>query len=107
MNIAKASDAELYAELHRIDGIPCNDEATEEALMRRAERIEQELVARAQRAGRCCHTSSVGYRDPPFYPEQEGLRPGELCCTSGCGRVFASDRDWYIAINDAINAELR
>lgn len=51
----------------------------------------------ARRAGRCCHSSIVSYRDPPFYPEQAGLAPGQSKCTEGCGRVFASDEDWHRA----------
>ncbi|WP_245671342.1 hypothetical protein [Nocardia amamiensis] len=28
----------------------------------------------------CGHNSGCGYRNPPFYPEQEQLKPGEFWC---------------------------
>jgi hypothetical protein len=59
-------------------------------------------IARARRAGRCAHQSSVGYLPKPVYPEQEGLKPGQSRCTEGCGRVFDSDEDWYAAMDAAI-----
>jgi hypothetical protein len=58
--------------------------------------------ARAQRAGVCTHGSSVAYRSPAVYPEQEGLTPGQSRCTAGCGRVFESDDDWHRAMADAV-----
>lgn len=58
--------------------------------------------AAAEAAGTCTHGRAYGYRVPVFYPEQEGLQPGELRCAEGCGRVFASDADWVGAIHDAI-----
>jgi hypothetical protein len=59
-------------------------------------------VARAEAAGRCCHGRAVSYRDPPVYPEQEGLAPGQLRCTAGCGSVFGSDAAWLAAIERAV-----
>ena len=54
-------------------------------------------IAQARKAGHCTHQSVVGYRQPIFYPEQEGLKPGQMRCTEGCGRVFEDDDDWYYA----------
>lgn len=59
-------------------------------------------IAAARKAGRCAHQSVVGYLPVPVYPEQEGLRPGEQKCTDGCGEVFASDQDWYDAMDAAV-----
>jgi hypothetical protein len=59
---------------------------------------------RARKRGICTHGSAVGYLNPPVYPEQEGLQPGEKRCTehtAGCTRVFTSDEDWCIAMNEA------
>ena len=56
----------------------------------------------ARKAGRCCHQGAVGYIGQVVYPEQEGLEPGQLRCTDGCGQVFASDEDWWQAMHDAI-----
>ena len=56
----------------------------------------------ARKAGKCCHTSTVGYINPPVYPEQEGLKPGQSRCTEGCGEVFESDQDWYDAMDEAV-----
>lgn len=52
---------------------------------------------RARAAGLCTHNSWVGASRSGeiFYPEQEGLKPGEVVCTDGCGRKFASDEDRY------------
>lgn len=62
-------------------------------------------IAAARKAGRCAHQSAVGYRNPPVYPEQAGLKPGQSRCTDGCGTVFASDDDWYAAMDAAVNGE--
>jgi hypothetical protein len=35
-------------------------------------------IARAERAGICTHGSAAGYHNPPLYPEQAGLKPGQL-----------------------------
>lgn len=70
-----------------------------------------DALHRARRAGRCVHASAVGYISPPVYPEQQGLRPGQVACTDGpvradgrrgCGAVFASDAAWCQAMDDAI-----
>jgi hypothetical protein len=50
MDIARATDEELYAELDRIDSAECNDERTEQALTVRADRITRELEARERDA---------------------------------------------------------
>jgi hypothetical protein len=60
-------------------------------------------IARARRAGVCTHGSAVGYRQPPAYPEQAGLEPGQVRCTAGCGRVFDADADWHQAMADAVS----
>jgi hypothetical protein len=65
-----------------------------------------DAIARAERAGICTHGSAAGYHYPPIYPEQEGLQPGQLRCTKhtgGCQRVFASDEDWYAAMDEAVS----
>jgi len=62
-------------------------------------------IAAAERAGRCTHGRTVGYRSPPCYPEQEGLQPGQSRCTSGCERVFGSGEEWLAAIDEAVNGE--
>jgi len=59
-------------------------------------------VAAAHRAGRCTHGSAVGYSVKRYYPEQEGLRPGQSRCRSGCKAVFDSDEAWHAAMNEAI-----
>lgn len=56
----------------------------------------------ARKAGRCCHNSAVGYLSKPVYPEQEGLKPGQLRCTDGCGTVFENDEDWVYAMRYAL-----
>jgi hypothetical protein len=57
-------------------------------------------IAAARKRGICTHQSAVGYLPTPVYPEQEGLKPGQLRCTEGCGRVFDSDEEWYDALHD-------
>ena len=74
-----------------------------EADLEQAEMVRAgNAFAAAQRAGRCTHGSSVSYRSPVVYPEQEGLRPGQSRCTAGCKRVFESDEDWHAAIAAAV-----
>jgi hypothetical protein len=55
-----------------------------------------------QQQGVCVHGSVVGYRQPPIYPEQEDLQPGQVACTGGCGRVFESDEAWLAAIAELV-----
>lgn len=55
-------------------------------------------LAALEKRGICTHSSAAGYRNPPIYPEQKGLKPGQLRCTkgtNGCKRVFDSDEDWH------------
>lgn len=59
-------------------------------------------MLQAQKAGRCCHNSAVGYIPKPVFPEQEGLKPGQLRCTDGCGILFESDEDWINAMRYAL-----
>ena len=54
-------------------------------------------------AGECPHLSTVGYVGRVFYPAQEGLTPGQVRCTDGCGRVFASDEEWLEAMTEAMD----
>lgn len=63
-----------------------------------------DAIAAARKAGRCAHQSAVGYapKGHRHYPEQEGLKRGQVRCTDGCGRVFASDEDWYAAMDEAV-----
>lgn len=63
---------------------------------------EGNRIAALRRRGVCTHDSGVSYRDPAVYPEQEGLKPGQLRCTDGCGRVFNSEADWHDARNEAL-----
>jgi hypothetical protein len=71
------------------------------------EQYEMEQVGnaiyRAEQRGICTHGSAVGYLPDPVYPEQEELKPGELKCTKGCGRVFENDAAWYDAMDAAID----
>ena len=53
-------------------------------------------LARYRRTGDrtyCPHGSGVGYRNPPVYPEQEGLRPGEFRCHH-CGTAMPEAEFW-------------
>lgn len=63
---------------------------------------EARALEAARRRGNCTHQSTVGYRVPAIYPEQEGLNPGESRCTDGCERVFFSDEDWVQAMEEAL-----
>ncbi|WP_331738805.1 hypothetical protein [Embleya sp. NBC_00896] len=56
-------------------------------------------MAELRRAGVCTHGSAQGYREDLGDPE---LRPGQVRCTDTCGRIFASDDDWYAAIDAAL-----
>lgn len=40
----------------------------------------------------CSHGSGCGYRNPPFYPEQEKLKPGEMWCYD-CETVVPHPRE--------------
>jgi hypothetical protein len=70
------------------------------------EMFEMEQVGRAiraaRRAGRCTHGYAFGYLPVPIYPQQIGLRPGQLACGDGCGTVFDSDDAWVAAMDAAI-----
>ncbi|MEV1003355.1 hypothetical protein [Nonomuraea sp. NPDC050202] len=73
-----------------------HDADLEQAAMER----EGNRLAALRARGICTHSSGVEYRDPPFYPEQTGLLPGQSRCTegtAGCARVFNSDEDWVAA----------
>lgn len=52
----------------------------------------------------CTHSTAVGYADPPRYPEQKDLQPGQVRCTSGCDGVFSGDKDWIAASEAAMAA---
>jgi hypothetical protein len=73
-----------------------------------AQYAEEARQLEAQRArGICQHSSAVGYAVNPatgkvYYPEQEGLLPGQQRCTEGCGRVFADDAEYFRAVEDAL-----
>lgn len=61
----------------------------------------------ARKAGHCTHQSVVGYAGQVYYPEQEGLQPGQVACTehvNGCKAVFESDDAWFEAMKNAIGA---
>lgn len=94
------------------------DERAERAWAADAEMAELaragRAIDRARKAGRCTHGSAAGYRQPPVYPEQHGLRKGQLRCTNpdftppghpdwqGCGAVFDSEQHWHAAMDAAI-----
>lgn len=65
--------------------------------------VGRQMDAQRKR-GVCQHSSAVGYLAKPVYPEQQGLKPGQLRCTDGCGEVFADDEDWFRAMDDALYA---
>jgi hypothetical protein len=101
-------DATHYPDETTGDYLEAWSEARREA---DAEQAELEAagvaIARARARGVCTHGSVVGYRNPPFYPEQEGLQPGQLRCTDGCGAVFDSDEAWSLAMDEAIRTGVR
>ena len=51
---------------------------------------------RLRAAGWCTHQSGVGLPADGtiYYPEQQGLQPGETRCTDGCGTVFPPEVEW-------------
>jgi hypothetical protein len=57
---------------------------------------------------RCSHDSWVGLPESGeiFYPEQEGLRQGELRCTAGCGRTFASEEELLRSQGTGVSEDL-
>lgn len=63
---------------------------------------EGRAFAAAKRAGRCTHSSTVGFVGTIHYPEQVGLKPGQQRCTEGCGQVFDSDDEWAEAMMEAV-----
>jgi hypothetical protein len=63
-----------------------------------------EQMRSQQARGICQHNSAVRYTPTIFYPEQIGLKPGQLRCTDGCGEVFADDEDWDRAMESALYA---
>lgn len=84
-------------EAHWLAGIEADMEMAEMAAV-------GNRIAYQRRQGVCCHQSAVGYLPEPCYPEQEGLKPGQLRCTDGCGQVFDSDEGWYAAMDAAIGS---
>lgn len=74
------------------------DADIEQAEMERA----GNAIHAARKAGRCTHQSAVGFSGTVYYPEQEGLKIGQLRCTEGCGTVFDSDEDWDDARDEAV-----
>ncbi len=93
------------------DEDPWADVEALEQERREADMLQAEMdrhgnaIARARAAGRCTHGSAVRYLNPPVYPEQEGLQPGQSRCTEGCGRVFESDQEWQEAMDAAVYDE--
>lgn len=80
-----------------------------EAVYRDADLEQAQWTAEANRLhalrnqGVCTHSSSVSLPDSGeiFYPEQEGLKPGEVACTEhtgGCTAVFPSQDAWFEAM---------
>jgi len=68
--------------------------------MREMEEVGRQMTAQRKR-GVCQHASAVGFTGTVNYPEQEGLRTGELRCTEGCARVFADQDAWFDAMESA------
>jgi hypothetical protein len=77
------------------------DQDRMEADIEMAEMIrEGNRLAALRRQGICTHSSAVGVSATGeiIYPEQEGLEPGQLRCTAGCGTVFESDDAWFASL---------
>lgn len=57
------------------------------------------------RRGICTHGSWVGVSATGeiFYPEQEGLLPGQVRCTDMCRKVFESDDDLIADRTEMLN----
>ncbi|MGR6921258.1 hypothetical protein ACU635_44040 [[Actinomadura] parvosata] len=75
-----------------------HDADLEQAAMER----EGDRLAALRAQGICTHSSGVMYRNPPVYPEQVGLRPGQSRCTEGtggCEFVANSDAEWFAAVD--------
>ncbi|MEV6527382.1 hypothetical protein AB0M43_36210 [Longispora sp. NPDC051575] len=62
--------------------------------------VAGDRIHRLRRSGWCAHPRAVSYLDVPVYVEQQGLRPGQVRCTTGCRTVFADDAAWIRAQND-------
>lgn len=64
--------------------------------------MEANRLHALRRSGVCTHTSACGLSESGeiFYPEQAGLKPGQIACTehtNGCNAVFDSDEAWDAA----------
>jgi hypothetical protein len=59
-------------------------------------------IAALERQGVCVHTSWFGYHRPIYYPEQEGLRPGQVRCAH-CKTIFDSEDDLLEAYGEALS----
>ena len=57
---------------------------------------EGNRLAALKRQGICTHGSAVGLGGDgkAHYPEAEGLLPGQVRCTEGCGQVFETREAW-------------
>ena len=91
-----AEDDDPYYDLDVIPGFRDADIEMAEAA-RYADRIEA-----LRKRGVCGHGSAVAglASGEVFYPEQEGLKPGQVACTEhtgGCVAVFDSDDAWDAA----------
>lgn len=82
----------------------------QDADIEQAQAIQDSNHIDRQRAkGICMHNSVVGgghngqgpLEGGAYYPEQIGLKPGQMRCTEGCGEIFESDEDWHDAREDA------
>lgn len=75
----------------------------EEAVYQDADIEQMEMEEESNRLwalraqGICIHGSAVGFSGEVHYPEQEGLKIGQLRCTDGCGTIFNDDEEWYEA----------
>lgn len=69
----------------------------EEAIYQDADILQAQYEAESNRywrlkqAGYCTHGGWFCHVDPPYYPEQVDLKPGEARCNDGCGLIFDTE----------------
>jgi len=71
-------------------------------LMAQYEQEAREMSA-LRRKGQCLHQSSLGYVSPAVYPEQEKMKPGQVLCREGCGKLFDSEQEMQNEIDYLLN----
>jgi hypothetical protein len=60
-----------------------------------------DAIHAARARGVCCHQSAQGHQAG----QADGLRPGQVRCTDGCGRVFDGDEAWWAAMDEAVTGD--